>query len=165
MAIFEVTSDRLVELPSTAFAAHEFRERGDHQRLLRDQADIIAPGVLVISEEFGDWQDSRRRIDRLGLDKQANLVVVELKRTDDGGHMELQAIRYAAMVSFRHVASHRNQPCAVCAAPFVPAEDSGSRVLSIKAPAQEAFGGLMCGGCYSKWSHGASITIGASAAS
>ena len=26
-------------------------------------------------------------------------MVIELKRTDDGGHMELQAIRYAAMVS------------------------------------------------------------------
>jgi len=26
-------------------------------------------------------------------------VVIELKRTEDGGHMELQAIRYAAMVS------------------------------------------------------------------
>jgi hypothetical protein len=35
----------------------------------------------------------------LGLDKDANLVVIELKRTDDGGHMELQSIRYAAMVS------------------------------------------------------------------
>ena len=43
--------------------------------------------------------DSRRRIDLLGLDKDANLVVIELKRTDDGGHMELQAVRYAAMVS------------------------------------------------------------------
>jgi hypothetical protein len=35
----------------------------------------------------------------LGLDRDANLVVIELKRTEDGGHMELQAIRYAAMVS------------------------------------------------------------------
>ena len=35
----------------------------------------------------------------LGIDRQANLVVIELKRTEDGGHMELQAIRYAAMVS------------------------------------------------------------------
>ena len=25
--------------------------------------------------------------------------MIELKRTDDGGHMELQALRYAAMVS------------------------------------------------------------------
>ncbi len=44
-------------------------------------------------------EDSRRRIDLLGLDKEANLVIIELKRTEDGGHMELQAIRYAAMVS------------------------------------------------------------------
>lgn len=66
-------------------------------------------------------------------------------------------------ISLRHVASPRNQPCAVCAALFVPAEDSGSRVLSIKAPAREALGGLMCGGCYSKWSHGATITIRANA--
>lgn len=35
----------------------------------------------------------------LGIDKQANIVVIELKRTEDGGHMELQAVRYAAMVS------------------------------------------------------------------
>ena len=62
-------------------------------------------------------------------------------------------------VSLRHIASQRSQPCSVCGALFVPAEDSGSRVLSIKAPDQEAFGGLMCGGCYSKWSHGAAISI------
>ena len=29
----------------------------------------------------------------------ANLVVVELKRTEDGGLMDLQALRYAAMIS------------------------------------------------------------------
>jgi hypothetical protein len=55
--------------------------------------------VLVIAEEFAEWEDSKRRIDLLGVDKAANLVVSELKRDDDGGHMELQAIRYAAMVS------------------------------------------------------------------
>lgn len=40
-----------------------------------------------------------RRIDLLGIDKAANIVVIELKRIEDGGHMELQAIWYAAMVS------------------------------------------------------------------
>ena len=67
-------------------------------------------------------------------------------------------------ISLRHVASPRDQPCAVCAARFVPAEDSGSRVLSIRAPEQEPYGGLMCGGCYSKWSHGAALTMRAAAA-
>ena len=60
---------------------------------------MIAPNLLVITEEFGEWEDSRRRIDLLAIDQDANLVVIELKRTDDGGHMELQAVRYAAMVS------------------------------------------------------------------
>jgi hypothetical protein len=35
----------------------------------------------------------------LGIDKNANLVAIELKRTDDGGFMELQCLRYASMVS------------------------------------------------------------------
>ncbi len=65
------------------------------------KADVSALGdeLMVICEEFGDWDDSNRRIDLLCLDKQARLVVVEIKRTEDGGHMELQAIRYAAMIS------------------------------------------------------------------
>jgi hypothetical protein len=99
MPIFEVTSNRLLPLQPTEFAAHGLRERADLQRLLRDQVEVIAPDVLVVSEEFGGWEDSKRRVDLLGIDRDANLVVVELKRTEDGGHMELQAIRYAAMVS------------------------------------------------------------------
>jgi hypothetical protein len=99
MAIFEVTRDRLVELERTDFSTHGLRERGDLQRFLRDQIEVIAPDVLIVSEEFGGWEDSKRRIDLLGVDRSANLVVIELKRTEDGGHMELQAIRYAAMVS------------------------------------------------------------------
>jgi hypothetical protein len=54
---------------------------------------------MVVAEEFGDWLDSSRRIDLLCIDSDANLIVIELKRTEDGGLMELQALRYAAMVS------------------------------------------------------------------
>lgn len=55
--------------------------------------------MMVLAEEFGSWEDSQRRIDLLCLDKDRQLVVVELKRTENGGHMELQALRYAAMIS------------------------------------------------------------------
>jgi hypothetical protein len=69
------------------------------QRALAEKIEVISPDTFVLAEEFGNWEDSRRRIDILGLDKGLGLVVIELKRTEDGGHIELQALRYAAMVS------------------------------------------------------------------
>jgi hypothetical protein len=99
MAIYQIGQDSIQTIRSTSFGDAQLRERDDLQRLLRDQIEVVAPDVLVIAEEFGEWAESRRRIDLLGVDKEANLVVFELKRTADGGHMELQAVRYAAMVS------------------------------------------------------------------
>jgi hypothetical protein len=99
MPIYEFGQHGISRVEETSFSLSGLHERRDLQRLLRDHVEVIAPGTLVISEEFGEWDDSRRRIDLLGIDKDANLVVIELKRTEDGGHMELQSIRYAAMVS------------------------------------------------------------------
>jgi hypothetical protein len=99
MAIYELTRDAIVRADEVSLAAQGFRERDDLQRLIRAQIETISPDTFVLAEEYREWEDSRRSIDLLCIDKQANLVVVELKRTEDGGHMELQAIRYAAMVS------------------------------------------------------------------
>jgi hypothetical protein len=62
-------------------------------------------------------------------------------------------------ISVKHVASRDTQPCGVCAASFVPAEDTGSRTLSITGVNQNGFSGLLCGGCYSKWSHGTTVAL------
>ncbi len=86
-------------METTTFAEAGYKEREHLQSLLKQKIEIIAPDTLVIAEEFGNWEDSNRRIDLLGVDKEANLVVSELKRSEDGGHMDLQAIRYAAMIS------------------------------------------------------------------
>ena len=99
MAIYELKSNQIAQVPETRFGSEGVKERSDLQRLLRANVQVVAPETMVIAEEFGQWQDSKRRIDLLALDKEANLVVIELKRTEDGGHMELQAVRYAAMVS------------------------------------------------------------------
>ena len=99
MSIFELEKDRIVQLPETSFSAEGVKERQDLQRILRSRIEVLDPDLLIIAEEYGDWEESRRRIDLLALDRDAKLVVIELKRTDDGGHMELQALRYAAMVS------------------------------------------------------------------
>jgi hypothetical protein len=98
MAIYEITKDKLAPLPTTTLAAQGIHERYDLQRLFRDNIAAVDPDLYVLSEEFGEWSDANQRIDLLCVDRDANLVVVELKRTEDGGHMDLQAIRYAAMV-------------------------------------------------------------------
>ncbi|MEQ8515480.1 MAG: hypothetical protein RIC38_07740 [Chromatocurvus sp.] len=99
MAIYRIDNQTVVPVERTTFARQGLRERQDLQSLLKSQIEIISPNTLVVAEEFGEWDDSRRRIDLLGIDTAANLVVIELKRTEDGGHMELQALRYAAMIS------------------------------------------------------------------
>jgi hypothetical protein len=101
MPLYTLSDNSITPLPSTTFSAEHVYERTDLQRLLRDQIGVLFPeeDVLVLAEEFGEWEDSRRRVDLLCLDLEANLVIVELKRTETGGHMELQALRYAAMVS------------------------------------------------------------------
>jgi hypothetical protein len=99
MGLFRVTQDKLEPVAQTTFAAESLLERKDLQRLLRRDISPVGDDLMVIAEEYSNWEDSSRRIDLLCLHREAHLVVVEIKRTEDGGHMELQALRYAAMVS------------------------------------------------------------------
>ena len=101
MAIYRMVGEKesLTRIADTSFGEEGVLEREDLQRILRDQPDILEPGLFVIAEEFRDWADSDRRIDLLCVDADGRLVVVELKRGESGELMDLQAIRYAAMVS------------------------------------------------------------------
>lgn len=99
MPLFEMTDVSFRSIPEKSFTDMGIGERSDIQRLLRTQIEVLGDELYVLTEEFSEWDDSRRRIDLLAVDKKAQLVVIELKRTADGGHMELQAIRYASMVA------------------------------------------------------------------
>ncbi len=99
MSIYSFANNALEQVVQTSFSAEGILERQNLQEALKNNIGIIAPDCLVISEEFSEWSDSQRRIDLLAIDKSANLVVIELKRSESGDHMELQALRYAAMVS------------------------------------------------------------------
>jgi hypothetical protein len=99
MAIYSFNDNALKKVDSTTFNGEGILERQHLQAALKRQIDVVAPNCLVISEEFAEWTGSQRRIDLLAVNKDGNLVVVELKRTETGEHMELQSLRYAAMVS------------------------------------------------------------------
>ena len=99
MAIYSFNDNSLKKVDATTFNGEGILERQHLQAALKRQIDVVAPNCLVISEEFAEWTGSQRRIDLLAVNKDGNLVVVELKRTETGEHMELQSLRYAAMVS------------------------------------------------------------------
>jgi hypothetical protein len=62
------------------------------------------------------------------------------------------------ILTLKHIPSDDNKRCTGCGAEFVPAEDSGSRLLSLRGP-DVSFGALLCGGCHSKWSHGSPLAL------
>jgi hypothetical protein len=99
MALYRVSNDALESVAKTTFSDLALRERDDLQKLLRSNLGVLDDGLLLVAEEYGSFEGSQRRIDLLAVDRSARLVVIELKRTADGGHMELQSLRYAAMVS------------------------------------------------------------------
>jgi RecB family endonuclease NucS len=88
MPLFRVEGDKLEALPPTSFMTECMLERRDLQRLLKADISPIGDDLMVLSEEFGDWEDSSRRIDLLCLDRDGRLVIVEIKRTQDGCHMD-----------------------------------------------------------------------------
>ena len=143
MPLFELTHDSFRPISEASFTEMQIRERADLQRLLRTQIDVLDESLYVLAEEFGDWEDSSRRIDLLAVDSDANLVVIELKRTHDGGHMELQAIRYASMVSamtFERAVDVHGKFLAQIGEPADEAESRLLEFLGWDAPNEDSFG-------------------------
>lgn len=87
-------------LPAKDLASAGIKESVLRDLLVRhlDRLDTTRR-LMVLACEYTSWSDASRYIDVLAIDEDQNLVVVEIKRTKDGGHAELQALRYAAMLS------------------------------------------------------------------
>ena len=105
MAIYRISEGNALPVEETTFDAQGILERRDLQKIFKNSIEILIPDALVLAEEYGNWVESRRRVDLLCVDRDARLLVIELKRSEDGGHMELQAVRYASMVSHMTFAS------------------------------------------------------------
>ena len=99
MPVYRVTETAFEPLDQTSFEREGILERQGIQARLRDRPEVLEEGLYILAEEFSSWDESSRRIDLLALDREGRLVVVELKRSDQDSFMDLQAVRYAAMVA------------------------------------------------------------------
>jgi hypothetical protein len=93
-----------------------------------------------------------------GTNADSTCVFHDVQSGSAGARPNYTDVMTHPVLALKHLPSHDNHLCSGCGAEFVPSEDSGSRLLSLRGP-DTAFSALLCGGCHSKWSHGSPITL------
>lgn len=91
--------DKAEKVKEASFISLNIWERKHIEEWVRSNPEILGEDLLILTTEFDKFVNSSDRLDILALDRYGNLVVVELKRDSAAGYADLQAIRYAAMVS------------------------------------------------------------------
>ena len=99
--IYSISKDNhnVFSVKASTFKELDIWERRDIQEWIRKCPEMLGEKLLILSIEFDRFSNSNDRLDILALDTEGNLVVIELKRDSAAGLADLQAIRYAAMVS------------------------------------------------------------------
>lgn len=87
----------LTKLSPTNFASQNLLERYDIQEWITNNPEILGEDFLIISKEL--LLPSGIRLDLLAIDKNARLVIIELKRDDSGKEADWQAIKYTSYCS------------------------------------------------------------------
>jgi hypothetical protein len=103
--IFSISEglEKATKIPAATFTGLNIWERTHIEEWIRSNPEIVGEDLLVVSIEFDRFDRSSDRLDLLAVDRQGNLVVVEIKRDSAAGYADLQAIRYAAMVSSMNI--------------------------------------------------------------
>lgn len=90
----DLQSKKLIKLKPTSYSENKLLERFDIQEWIDNNSSILGDDYLIIGKEV--ILPSNVRLDLLVIDKNANLVIIELKRDDSGKDIEWQAIKYAS---------------------------------------------------------------------
>jgi len=93
----DIEKKDLIELEQASFSKMGLKERFDIQEWIEKTPAILGEELLVIGKEVE--LPSGKRLDLLCLDKEAKLVIVELKRDESGSTADWQAIKYASYCS------------------------------------------------------------------
>jgi len=95
--LYRIVGSEVVEVPATSVPDEELYER-DVEDWVARRPEVLGEPLLVIGRQVA-MDDGKDRIDLLALDRAGSLVLIELKRDLVGGSPDLQALRYAALIS------------------------------------------------------------------
>ena len=96
---FDKKSRKISTYEETDLKSHKILERQDMEKWVEDYPEILGEEIKILTTEYDRFDKTNERLDLLGLDKQGDLVIIELKRDDSGKTVELQALKYAAYCS------------------------------------------------------------------
>lgn len=102
--VFTVSGAVATPAAKVTLAEAGLKERQHLQEWVLAHPTVLGDDVLVVSTEFGSWEGTGGRkawdrLDVLGLDRDGRPVVVELKRDMAPDTVDMQALKYAALVS------------------------------------------------------------------
>jgi len=99
--IFSISNDygKIDKVSSGSFIGLNIWERQHIEEWISQSPEMLGEDLLVVSTEFDRFEGAKDRLDVLAIDRKGNLVVIEVKRDSFAGYADLQAVRYAAMVS------------------------------------------------------------------
>ena len=97
MPIYQIDNKKIVPIQRKIIADLYLYEQRNLRTLLKTQIEVISQDTLIIAEEIEEWDDSQK-IDLLGIDKSANLVVIKLLPKNDD-HIHLKSIQRASIAS------------------------------------------------------------------
>jgi len=90
-----LTNNQLEEIQETTFFENDLKERQHIEEWIRKNPEVLGEDLLIIGHEY-DKFEVNERLDLLALDKEGNLVVIEVKRDTTGGNVDFQALKYAS---------------------------------------------------------------------
>ncbi len=93
----DIKNKKIIPLNETNFSSKNLKERYDIQEWIEKNPEILEEDILIIQKEY--VLPSWKRLDLLAIDRNAKIVILELKRDDSGDEVEWQAIKYASYCS------------------------------------------------------------------
>jgi hypothetical protein len=102
--VFTVNGATATAAKPIGLAQAGLRERQHLQEWVIAHPEVLGASIKIVAFEFGSWtghtgEKERDRLDVLALDGDGHLIVVELKRDKAPDTVEMQALKYAALVS------------------------------------------------------------------
>lgn len=88
----------LEPIQETSFYENDLKEREHIEEWIRKSPEMLGEELLIIGHEY-DKFEVNERLDLLAVDKEGSLVIIEVKRDTTGGHVDLQALKYASYCS------------------------------------------------------------------